>query len=165
MNRAGRHRHHVPAGVADPSDGARRGVLTVTPRAVEKIAAMAAAEVPAVGPPPSRRLLGRGSGVGRGSGGGRGGGAGAGGGRPGRGRPRVSARVADGAARVSMAMSVRYPEPVGPAAELVRARVRDRVAALAGLRVTRIDIRVEALRVEAVPGEAPRTDGAERAVR
>jgi uncharacterized alkaline shock family protein YloU len=118
-----------PAGGSRRED-ARRGTLTVAPRAVEKIAAAAAADVAAVGGPPPRvvrrRQRHRATQTGR---------------------PRVSARVGAGTARLSMSMSVAYPAPpVGETARQVRARVQERVAALAGLRVTHIDIDVHALR-------------------
>lgn len=115
-----------PAGGSRRED-ARRGTLTVAPRAVEKIAAAAAADVAAVGGPPPRVVRRHRAAP--------------------TGRPRVSARVGAGTARLSMSMSVAYPAPpVGETARQVRARVQERVAALAGLRVTHIDIDVHALR-------------------
>jgi uncharacterized alkaline shock family protein YloU len=135
------------------------GTLRVADRVVEKIAAAAAAEVPGVAGPSRRsapRLLPR-----------------AGAGRFGRARPvrhrsrgmsgrrgyarrpLVSANVQGSAARLTMAISVRYPSPVEETAGRVRALVRERVAALAGIRVIHLDIEVPALRLGA---DLPRSD-------
>lgn len=108
------------------------GTLRVAERVVEKIAALAAVDVEGVaGPPPRTATLG-GSRLSRS--------------RPRRGRPDVSAHVEDGTVRMSVTLSVVYPASVRETAEAVRDRVRERVAALAGLRVTQIDIDVPALR-------------------
>ncbi|KPM57516.1 hypothetical protein ACG83_07525 [Frankia sp. R43] len=103
--------------------GARPGSVRVAERVVAKIAAIAAAEVEDVAAPPPR--LGR------------------------RGRlrrwPAASVKVVNGAVRVSLTLSVVYPAPVAATAEAVRNRVRERVAALAGLPVAHIDIEVPML--------------------
>lgn len=48
-------------------------------------------------------------------------------------------------ARLTMSFSVRYPIPVTETAELVRCEVRDRVAALTGVRVAHLDIDIPSL--------------------
>ncbi|KJE24954.1 hypothetical protein FF36_00565 [Frankia torreyi] len=119
--------------------GAAAGSLRVADRVVEKIAAVAAAEVPGVTGPP-RRLSRRG-------------GARRDGARWRRGarwrgharRPRVDARLEGSTARLTMTFSVRYPNPVGETAERVRGEVRERLAALAGVRVAHLDIEVPSL--------------------
>ncbi|WP_018502085.1 Asp23/Gls24 family envelope stress response protein [Parafrankia discariae] len=151
--------------------GDNPGRLLVAERVVAKIAAIAAADVEAVGGPPPRAatrvaaFLRDGSPGGRPRPGWRGAGwrrAGHGGARrrPGTGhgarpgdgpgdrpggRPEVTARVVDGAAWVSLTLSIAYPAPVSQTAQAVRDRVRERVAALAGLPVARIDIDIPLL--------------------
>jgi uncharacterized alkaline shock family protein YloU len=61
------------------------------------------------------------------------------------GRPRASARVRGGAARVWLTLAVDYPVSVRAAAEAVQARVRECVAAMTGLRVVRVDLDVASL--------------------
>ncbi|WP_261576344.1 Asp23/Gls24 family envelope stress response protein [Frankia gtarii] len=124
----------------DDSAGTRRGgsagtgSLRVADRVVEKIAAMAATEVVGVTGPPRRPA--RHGGV-RWHGGARW--------RGNARRPRVDARIEGNTARLTMTFSVRYPNPVGETAERVRGEVRERVAALAGMRVTHLDIQVSSL--------------------
>ncbi|MCM3923700.1 hypothetical protein ND748_18765, partial [Frankia sp. AiPs1] len=60
-------------------------------------------------------------------------------------RPQVDARLEGNTARLTMTFSVRYPNPVGETAERVRGEVRERVAALAGVRVAHLDIEVPSL--------------------
>ncbi|CAJ64894.1 MULTISPECIES: Asp23/Gls24 family envelope stress response protein [Frankia] len=120
-----------PAGTRRAGGGA--GSLRVADRVVEKIAAMAAAEVPGVTGPP-RRLSRRGGAR-------RGGARWRGHAR----RPRVDARLEGSTARLTMTFSVRYPNPVGETAERVRGEVQERVAALAGVRVAHLDIEVPSL--------------------
>ncbi|WP_018634662.1 Asp23/Gls24 family envelope stress response protein [Parafrankia elaeagni] len=59
--------------------------------------------------------------------------------------PEVRAKIVDGGVCVALTLSVTYPASVSGTAEAVRDRVRERVAALAGLPVTRIDIQVATL--------------------
>ncbi|EIV95551.1 Asp23/Gls24 family envelope stress response protein [Frankia sp. QA3] len=110
------------------------GSLRVADRVVEKIAAMAAAEVAGVTGPP-RRLSRHGGARRRGH----------------ARRPRVDARVEGSTARLTMTFSVRYPNPVGETAERVRGEVRERVAALAGVRVAHLDIEVPSLSLGGEP--------------
>ncbi|WP_066068146.1 hypothetical protein [Frankia sp. EI5c] len=134
------------------------GSVRVAERVVAKIAAIAAADIEGVGAPPPRLLSRAGGSSGR-SGLRRRLGSPRREGRPRRGRwpadrvtdssaarpgrwPEVTAQVVDGAARVSLTLSVAYPAPVARTTEAVRSRVSERVAALAGLPVARIDIRI-----------------------
>jgi uncharacterized alkaline shock family protein YloU len=57
----------------------------------------------------------------------------------------VDVRLEGNTARLTMTFSVRYPNPVGETAERVRGEVRERVAALAGVRVAHLDIEVPSL--------------------
>ncbi|WP_462186372.1 MULTISPECIES: Asp23/Gls24 family envelope stress response protein [unclassified Frankia] len=123
MNERERVRPGRPAG---RRSGA--GSLRVADRVVEKIAAMAAADVVGVTGPP-RRFPRRGGARRRGR----------------AGRPRVSAKMEGATARLTMSFSVRYPIPVTETAELVRCEVRDRVAALTGVRVAHLDIEIPSL--------------------
>lgn len=65
----------------------------------------------------------------------------------------VDADVGVDDVHIDLSISVRYPEPAGRVAGAVRAHVSDRLSALTGLRVSRIDITVENLAV--APGHAP----------
>jgi len=58
----------------------------------------------------------------------------------------VTAHISHGDVRLSMSFTVVYPAPIRETAEAVRGQVRERVAALAGLRVTHLDINIPALR-------------------
>ncbi|MEX5631273.1 Asp23/Gls24 family envelope stress response protein [Parafrankia sp. FMc2] len=59
--------------------------------------------------------------------------------------PEARAKIVDGGVFVSLTLSVAYPASVSGTAEAVRDRVRERVAALAGLPVMGIDIQVATL--------------------
>jgi uncharacterized alkaline shock family protein YloU len=117
-----------PTGTATRAGPAAAGSLRVADRVVEKIAAVAAGEVVGVTGPPRRRVP-RGGARRRGH----------------VRRPRVTAKIEGSTARLTMTFSVRYPHPVGETAERVRTEVRERVAALAGVRVTHLDIDVPSL--------------------
>ncbi|OHV46767.1 hypothetical protein BBK14_00330 [Parafrankia soli] len=157
--------------------GGGPGRLLVAERVVAKIAAIAAADVEAVAGPPPRvatrvaEFLRDGSPGGRPRPGWRGPGwrrtghgygrrrpdAGHGarpadgfGDRP-SGRPEATVRVVDGAAWVSLTLSITYPASVSQTTQAVRDRVRERVAALAGLPVARIDIDIPLLSAGAGP--------------
>lgn len=104
-----------------------RGTLVVAGRAVERIAAHAARELPDVGGAAGRVL---GVVVG-----------GEDADRP----VTVDADVDGDAVRLSARLSITYPASVGRTTEHVRAHLRDRVGALTGLEVRRVDITVTAL--------------------
>ncbi|MCK9900308.1 Asp23/Gls24 family envelope stress response protein [Frankia sp. Cpl3] len=144
------------------SGGTRRpGSVRIAERVVAKIAAGAAADVEDVTAPSPRLAVGAATRLrgwasravhpeervrGRPAGGGH---------RPGpvrrspgqrpEGWPEARAKIVDGGVCVSLTLSVTYPASVSGTAEAVRDRVRERVAALAGLPVTRIDIQVVTL--------------------
>ncbi|ABW10236.1 conserved hypothetical protein [Parafrankia sp. EAN1pec] len=142
------------------------GRLLVAERVVAKIAAIAAADVEAVAGPPPRAATRVAAFLRDGSPGGRP--------RPGwrgpdwrrtghgarpadrfgdrpSGRPEATVRVVDGAAWVSLTLSITYPASVSQTTQAVRDRVRERVAALAGLPVARIDIDIPLLSAGAGP--------------
>ncbi|SDF85532.1 Asp23/Gls24 family envelope stress response protein [Klenkia brasiliensis] len=111
-----------------------RGRTTVADRAVERLAAAAAAEVDlATGS--ARRVLGLPVSDPD--------------------RPRVTARVHGDEATVEVDLAVAWPAPVGQVARRVRARVAEQLADLAGLRAVRVDVRVTALPAQRAP-ERPR---------
>ncbi len=120
----------TPAG-ASTGDEARsdpamadRGVTTISPTVIEKIAGRAAAEVPGVTtarPSSLRRLI-----------------------------PLVDDGTADAAvgrerAAVDLTISVRYPAPVWQKADQVRTAVTERNESLTGLKVTRVNITISQL--------------------
>jgi uncharacterized alkaline shock family protein YloU len=136
-----------PRPLAEPGD---RGDLTIGAGVVEKIAQRAALDVPGVGDVVSRgraRLFG-------------GGGASADvtfgpapGSSPGSDpRPGTSPGPA-GTARIELTLTVLYPAPAGQTSQAVRRRVVERVRALTGLAVQRVDITVTELENE--PGRSP----------
>ena len=126
---AGEHVGEPPGGHAGDSHDPRpqRGRLWVSNLVVEKVASLAAASVPEVGAPPGRRAR-------RGRASNRGGG-----------RPKASARVRAGSARLELTMSVEYPASVSEVLDAVRTKVRADVAALTGVRVAHVDVDVPAL--------------------
>ncbi|TCJ36816.1 Asp23/Gls24 family envelope stress response protein [Parafrankia sp. BMG5.11] len=125
---------HLGGGAGGP------GRLLVAERVVAKIAAIAAADVEAVAGPPPRAATRVAAFLRDGSPGG----------RP-SGRPEATVRVVDGAAWVSLTLSITYPASVSQTTQAVRDRVRERVAALAGLPVARIDIDIPLLSAGAGP--------------
>lgn len=107
------------------------GRLTIADRVIEKIAGQAADEVDRAGGS-IRRVLGVPLGG------------------PSAGPPRVHASIDGDAAMVSIDLSVTWPAPVREVATQVRQRISDRLAELAGVRRTQVDIRVVSL-VDPVP--------------
>ena len=104
-----------------------RGVTTISPNVVEKIATRAAQEDPSViGVEQSgiRQLIP------------------IGGGQP---EPRAEAEVQREQATVELTIRVSYPEPVRQVAERVRRRVADRVEELTGLSVAQVNITIPEL--------------------
>lgn len=106
---------------ADPGE---RGDLIIDDRVVERISAQAALEVPDVYGLPRRRRDGE----------------------PVRTNPpKARARVTDDQAAVRLQVAVRWPAGVRTVTEALRARVRQRVSELTGLRVGTLDVTVSAL--------------------
>ncbi len=111
-----------------------RGSLTISERAVERIAVAALAEVDAVGGSVTRML---GVAVGR---------------EGADHTAKVTATVDGGTASLAVRLSVTYPTPVARTTEAARAHVIQRVEELTGFTVARVDITVTALH-----GSAPDT--------
>lgn len=106
------------------------GTLSIDDRVVAKVASRAAAENPDAGAVASRLLRaslpgGRSTSL--------------------ESLPRATATVDGATAFIGVQISVRYPAPLVETTEAVRAAVRDRVAAMTGLRVAEVDITVDAL--------------------
>ena len=122
-------RHAVPDTTLDTTldTASDRGSLTIADEVVEKIAGAAAGEVEHVGGA-ARRVLGMTATR-----------------QDGSGPPRVSARVVGEIAALDVRLSVHYPASVRAVTEEVRARLRNRVQALTGLTVSRVDVSVAAL--------------------
>jgi uncharacterized alkaline shock family protein YloU len=98
---------------------AERGRLDIAEQVVERIAAIAACEVPGV------RRVGTGlEGV------------------VGRQYPKAKAEVAGGHARVRLDIAVTWPSPLGRTAAAVRDRVREQLTSLVGLSVDAVDVTV-----------------------
>ena len=117
------------------------GRIEVEPRAVEKVAALAALEIPnatgAAGRLLSRAVSGA-SGLGRR--------------RPVSERlPKVSADVDGGLAFLEVELAVHWPAPVGQVTEAVRQHLFQQVRALLGLEVSEVNIQVVELPSEAAP--------------
>ena len=117
------------------------GMITINDRVVEKVAALAAAEIPDAGGP-AGRILGRAI-----TGAGPLGGAQA----SLSSLPKVSADVDGSIVILDLSVSVRWPAPVPDVTSAVRRHVRDRVTELTGLTVTEISISVTDL-VTHLPG-------------
>lgn len=101
-----------------------RGRLEIAEQVVERVAAIAACEVPGV-----RRV---GSGLE---------------GVVGRRYPKVRAQVAGGHVRVRVDVAVGWPAPLARTAAAVRTRVRERLSALVGLTVDVVDVTVATVAV------------------
>jgi uncharacterized alkaline shock family protein YloU len=123
------------------------GRIEVEPRAVEKVAAFAAAEIPdatgAAGRLLSRAMSGAVSGAMAGA-------SGLGRRRPVGGRlPKVSADVDGGLAFLEVELAVCWPAPVGKVTEAVRQHLFQQVRTQLGLEVSEINIQVVELPAEA----------------
>ncbi len=101
-----------------------RGRLEIAEQVVQRVAAIAACEVPGV-----RRV---GSGLE---------------GVVGRRYPKVQAQVAGGHVRVRVDIAVGWPAPLARTAAAVRTRVRERLSALVGLTVDVVDVTVATVEV------------------
>ena len=112
---------------AGPGDAAHRGALEFKVKAIQRLVAAAAAEVDRVGGPRSRHL-------------------GQEWGRVDTDRQvKASVTVAGDVVTAAVSLTVLWPEPIFEVADQVRARVRDRVAELTGLRVSYVDVHITAL--------------------
>jgi uncharacterized alkaline shock family protein YloU len=105
------------------------GRIAVAARAVEKIASLAAVEIPDAGGAAGRLLGWRKSGMDR--------------------LPKVSADVDGELVFLDVELSVRWPAPVAKVAEAVRQHLYRQVAALVGLEVREVNIDVVELITEA----------------
>ncbi len=118
----------VPADVMDaPVEAADRGRLELRPKAVERLVVQAASEIADVGGPVTR-VLGQALGSADLDG-----------------RPRADITLTADLVTVRLSVSVVWPAPVLEVADQLRARVKQRLAELAGLRVGHIDVHVTAL--------------------
>ena len=100
------------------SHAARRGLLVIAPRVIERIAARAASDVDGVAP--------RGSAA------------------PSKG-VQADADLEGPSATLALRLGVAYPRPVGRVASEVRARVADRVQELTGVTVAAVRVTVDEL--------------------
>jgi uncharacterized alkaline shock family protein YloU len=107
------------------------GSLVLAPRAVERMTARLLSEVDGVGGV-ARRVLGVAVEAGRSDR-----------------EPDVGADISGSTVRLRARVSVEYPNPVVRTAAAAQAHVADRVAALTGLVVTRVDITVSSLSADA----------------
>ena len=114
-------------------DSGERGRLEIADVVIERVARAATGEVAHVGGA-ARRVLGLPTGR-----------------EDGEGAPQVSATVTGDLATVAVRLSVTYPASVRDTTEAVRAHVRERVAALTELTVSRVDISVTALNRTSAP--------------
>ena len=132
------------AGLVPASIGQNElGRIEVEPRAVEKVAAFAAIEIPdatgAAGRLLSRAMSGAVSGA-----------SGLGRRRPVAGRlPKVSADIDGGLAFLEVELAVCWPAPVGKVTEAVRQHLFQQVRAQLGLEVSEVNIQVVELPAEA----------------
>lgn len=117
---------------SEPTDARLRGHLRLDKRVIEQIASQAASESSATGGT-SGGLLGIGAHSDLDA------------------RPAVSAEIVGRTATLAIELAVTYPTPIGAATDDVREHVVKRVADLAGVDVTRVDITVTALHRAAAP--------------
>lgn len=114
-----------------------RGTTTVSPRAVERLAARAVSEVDGVsGGGATRRVLGVAVGSAE--------------------PVRVTARVTGSRAVLTVRLSVDYPRSVAATTSHVRAHLMTRVEELTGLTVSGVDITVTSLPTATAPGPGVR---------
>jgi uncharacterized alkaline shock family protein YloU len=115
-----------PAGSRLPA-AAERGRVEVRQQAVERLVAAAAGEVDETAAPVSR-VFGQALGS-----------------ADLEGRPSAKASVSGDIVTAEVSVSVRWPAPLADVADRVRERVETRLADLAGMRVSHVDVRVTSL--------------------
>lgn len=115
------------AGLPDPAE---RGRLDIAERVVERVATIAAVEVPGVNSVGSTLE-----------------------GMLGRQYPKAKAQVAGSQARVSLDIAVAWPSPLGRTAAAVRERVRTQLQSLLGLTVDIVDVTVASVTQAAPPSD------------
>lgn len=116
---------------------ARRGRLVIGHRVVEKIARQAASEVAAAGGS-SGGILGVGAHTDMSA------------------LPEVDVELSGQTASIDLDIAIAYPAPLRQATEQVRQHVMDRVAEMAGIQVTRVDLTITALHREPTRQESLR---------
>lgn len=112
-----------PGGLAEP---AVRGSLTISEKAIEKIAGQVAAGVPGINGT-AGGFLGIGSH------------------RDDDARPKVKVRLSGKVAALHISAGVRYPAPLRATADRLRSEVREKVSAACGIDVRQVDIDFESL--------------------
>lgn len=105
--------------MADRPAPEERGSLIVAPRVVERIAAIAASEVPGV--VPSESVIAQ---------------------LTSRSLPRADVRLAGRRARIEVSVAAAWPVPLGAVAAAVRDRVTEQVSGLASLTVDGVSVEV-----------------------
>lgn len=136
---SGRHAEPAPRPDADlVAPPAERGLLSIQPRVVEKIAVRAAAEVHTVAGP-QQRILGVPLGSDRAAA-----------------RPRVDVDLDGlvGSARVRLSLA--YPEPIRRSADRLRSVIRTQVARYTGVDLPQIDVHITWLGQERSARREPR---------
>ncbi|TFH71358.1 Asp23/Gls24 family envelope stress response protein [Cellulomonas sp. HD19AZ1] len=118
----------APTPAEAPPDPGTRGTLTVADRAVQRVAAVAAARVPGVARTTAGGLLGRDL-------------------------PHASAHVVGTRAQVEVDVALVWPAPAAVTARAVREAVAAAVERFAGVPTDRVDVRVVAV---TDPSDAPR---------
>lgn len=115
-------------GIADSEhhDSGTRGTLTISEKAIEKIAGQAAAEVPGIHGT-SGGFLGLGSHSDEDA------------------RPKVKVQLSGRVAALHISAGVKYPAPLRVTTDRLRQAVKDRVNASCGIEVRQIDIDIQTL--------------------
>ncbi|SES43204.1 Asp23/Gls24 family envelope stress response protein [Lentzea albida] len=116
-----------PPAQENTDDPGARGSLTISERAVERIASHAALEVDGIGGS-APRVLGVTVGA-----------------EEAERNVRIAARITGAVVALDVRLSITYPAPVGSTAESARTHLISRVHALTGLSVSKVDITVTAL--------------------
>lgn len=115
--------HHKPDAGHDVGE---RGTLTLSKRVVEKIASQAAREISAIGGT-TGGFLGIGSHASLSN------------------RPSVDVDLSGRTATIQVDVAIAYPSPIAEGAEQVRTHMMSRVKELAGVTVSRVDVRIIAV--------------------